>query len=107
MSDVRNNLFKMEKNLKKIMINVKKTVWTAVKKLLRKFVKVDRSQSALNAESGFINIAALNAVDFYFNLKRRKNEIFSTSLYEIDRILKDRQKPLILTDEKLTTVHET
>jgi hypothetical protein len=34
-------------------------------------------------------IALLSANRFYFNLKRKENEFFTTSLYEIDRILND------------------
>jgi hypothetical protein len=35
-------------------------------------------------------IALLSANGFHFNLKRKENEFFTTSLYEIDRILDDR-----------------
>jgi predicted aspartyl protease len=37
-----------------------------------------------------VDIAAISAVCTHFNLKRKENEAFTTSLYEIDRILEDR-----------------
>ena len=37
-----------------------------------------------------IDITYISATDFYFNLYRSENEVFQTSLYEIDRILEKR-----------------
>ena len=90
MSDVRNSLLKINFFFKKIIINVEKTARKAVKKLLSKFIKIYCNQPASSVESEFINIVIFNAVDFHFNLKRRKNEKFSINLYEIDRTLKNR-----------------
>jgi hypothetical protein len=53
-------------------------------------------------------IALLSANRFHFNLKRKENEFFTTSLYEINRILDDRylaeliqeQLPYIYKDYK-------
>jgi predicted aspartyl protease len=39
-----------------------------------------------------IDICAINATGFHYNLMRPENELFSTSLYEIDRILGSRQE---------------
>ena len=39
-----------------------------------------------------IDITYIDVTDFYFNLYRPENEVFQTSLYEIDRILKERAK---------------
>jgi transposase InsO family protein len=39
-----------------------------------------------------IDICAINAAGFHYNLMRPENELFSTSLYEIDRILDSRQE---------------
>ncbi len=34
-----------------------------------------------------VNIATISALGIYYNLRTDKNEVFSTSLYKIDRIL--------------------
>ena len=39
-----------------------------------------------------IDITHISTTDFHFNLYRPENEVFQTSLYEIDRILKERAK---------------
>jgi hypothetical protein len=36
-----------------------------------------------------VNIAAISAVGTYFHIRRKENEAFSTSIYEIDRILQE------------------
>ena len=38
-------------------------------------------------------IALISANAFHYTMKRQENEFFTTSLYEIDRILEDRQPP--------------
>ena len=38
-----------------------------------------------------VNIAQINAIAFKRNLRDKNHEYFQTSLYEIDRILKDRE----------------
>jgi hypothetical protein len=37
-----------------------------------------------------VNIAAISAVSTHFYMRREENEAFSTSIYEIDRILQER-----------------
>jgi predicted aspartyl protease len=41
-----------------------------------------------------IDIAHISATGFHFHLYRPENEIFQTSLYEIDRILEDREQSI-------------
>jgi hypothetical protein len=43
---------------------------------------------------------------FYYNLKRRTNELFSTSLYEIDYLIKNRLNLFLLIKKKLVYVPE-
>ena len=40
-----------------------------------------------------IDIAQISSTGFHFNLYRPENEVFQTSLYEIDRILEERGQP--------------
>jgi len=35
----------------------------------------------------------IGAIGFYRNLRKEGNTLFSTSLYEIDRIIKEKQAP--------------
>jgi hypothetical protein len=44
---------------------------------------------------------------FYYNLKRRTNELFSTSLYEIDRLIEDRLNFFSPIKKKLVYIPET
>jgi hypothetical protein len=37
-----------------------------------------------------VNIAAISAVDSHFQIRRKENKTFLTSIYEIDRILQER-----------------
>src|SRR6266550_8760840 len=41
-----------------------------------------------------VNIAAINAIVFYFNIYRRDNKVFITSLYEINYIITKREEEL-------------
>jgi hypothetical protein len=43
---------------------------------------------------------------FYYNLKRRTNELFSTSLYKIDRLIEDRLNFFSPTKEEFVHVSE-
>ena len=45
-----------------------------------------------------IDIAQISATGFHFHLYRPENEVFQTSIYEIDRIIQDREE--LLEDEK-------
>jgi len=41
-----------------------------------------------------VDITAISAIAFHFNMYRRDNEVFTTSLYEINRIIAKREKEL-------------
>jgi len=41
-----------------------------------------------------VDIAAISAIVFYFNMYRRDNEVFITSLYKINRIINEREEKL-------------
>jgi transposase InsO family protein len=41
-----------------------------------------------------IDIAAVSAIGFHYNLRVPENEAFTTSIYEIDRVLQDRQETI-------------
>jgi hypothetical protein len=45
-------------------------------------------------------------MSFYYNLKRRTNEFFSTSLYEIDRLIEDCLNLFLLIKEEFVHVPE-
>ena len=49
-----------------------------------------------------VDIAAISAIAFYFNIYRRDNEVFITSLYKINQIINKREeKPAKETNEEL------
>ena len=49
-----------------------------------------------------VDIAAISAIAFYFNIYRKDNKVFITSLYEIDRIITEREEEIAKeTDEEL------
>ena len=41
-----------------------------------------------------VDIAAISAIVFYFNIYRRDNKVFITSLYKINRIINKREEKL-------------
>src|SRR5882757_4189359 len=41
-----------------------------------------------------VDIAAISAIAFHFNIYRRDNEVFITSLYKINRIINKREEKL-------------
>src|SRR5258706_13415847 len=41
-----------------------------------------------------VNIAIISAIVFYFNIYRRDNKVFITSLYKINRIINKREEKL-------------
>ena len=47
-----------------------------------------------------VNIAIINTIIFYFNIYRRDNEVFITSLYEIDQIINKREEKLAEETDK-------
>ena len=46
-----------------------------------------------------IDIAAISAIGMHYNLRPQSNEAFTTSLYEIDRLINDRQAELAEIEE--------
>ena len=49
-----------------------------------------------------VDIAAISAIAFYFNIYRKDSEVFITSLYEINRIINKREEELAKeTNEEL------
>ena len=49
-----------------------------------------------------VDIAAISAIAFHFNMYRRDNKVFITSLYKINRIINEREeKPAKETDKEL------
>jgi len=49
-----------------------------------------------------VNITAISAIAFHFNIYRKDNKVFTTSLYKIDRIINKREEKLIKeTNKKL------
>jgi hypothetical protein len=53
-----------------------------------------------------LDIVIINAEGFYFNFYKNNNELFGTSLYEIDRLIDERQNLLVATEKKLAHVPE-
>jgi hypothetical protein len=47
-----------------------------------------------------VDIAAISAIVFHFNIYRRDNEVFITSLYEINRIINKREEELAKETDK-------
>ena len=41
-----------------------------------------------------VNIAEISAIAFYFNIYRKDNKVFITSLYKINRIINKREEKL-------------
>ena len=55
-----------------------------------------------SSNSSIVDIAAISAIAFYFNIYRKDNKVFITSLYKIDRIINKREEKLPKkTDEEL------
>jgi hypothetical protein len=90
--DIRQNLQKMEKELQRRDVNVETPP-------IKTKIKKTRYPSNLPP----INIAMIGAAGFHRNLQKKENVLFSTSLYEIDRIIEEKQAALKNeeTDEQL------
>jgi len=43
-----------------------------------------------------VDIAVISAIAFYFNIYRRDNKVFITSLYKINRIITKREEELVI-----------
>ena len=55
-----------------------------------------------SSDPSAVDIAAISAIGFYFNIYRKNNKVFITSLYEINRIISKREEELAKeTDEEL------
>ena len=50
--------------------------------------------SPLLRDSPTVDIAAISAIVFHFNIYRRDNKVFITSLYKINRIINEREEKL-------------
>ena len=49
-----------------------------------------------------VDIAIISTIGFYFNIYRKNNKVFITSLYKINRIISEREKELAKeTNEEL------
>jgi len=49
-----------------------------------------------------VHIAVINFIGFYFNIYQKNNKVFTTSLYEINYIINEREEKLTKeTDEEL------
>jgi hypothetical protein len=100
-TDTRNNLRKIEDNLKDILIKTFRPGVSTIKSILRKL-----APSIERCTRTGLDIAAIGAVGFYFNLRKKTNELFSTSLYEVDRLLENRRNSPPSTEEELAQVPE-
>ena len=56
----------------------------------------------LSCNPPIVDIAAISAIAFHFNMYRNDNKVFITSLYKINRIINNREERLAKeTDEEL------
>jgi hypothetical protein len=82
--DIRDQIQKMEDNLAGT-VRVKETPYK------KKPFPVNQSSTT---QQQTIDIAAISAIGIHYNLRVPSNEAFTTSIYEIDRILQERQETL-------------
>ena len=54
----------------------------------------------LPRNSPTVDIAAISAIAFHFNIYRKDNKVFITSLYKIDRIISKREETLAEETDK-------
>ena len=47
-----------------------------------------------------VDIAVISAIGFYFNIYRKNNKVFITSLYKINRIISEREEKLAKETDK-------
>ena len=86
---MRDNLQKMQQELKGVMTPVPQKPLKSCTPLLL-------------CDPPAVDIAAISAIAFHFNMYRKNNEVFTTSLYEINRIINEREEKLTEeTDEEL------
>jgi hypothetical protein len=86
----------MEDNLKGILVRTPRSGASSIKSILRRLAPPTERYIRTG-----LDIAAIGAVGFYFNLRKKINELFSTSLYEMDRLIEDRRQSLLFIEEKL------
>ena len=53
-----------------------------------------------SSDAPAVDIAAISAIAFYFNIYRKDNEVFITSLYEINRIINEREEEIAKETDK-------
>ena len=88
--DIRDDLRKMQKELKGV------TITPVPRKPLKLYTP------PLPRDSPAVDIAAISAIAFYFNIYRKDNKVFITSLYEINRIINKKEEGLVEeTNEEL------
>ena len=55
-----------------------------------------------SSDPSAVDIAIISAIEFYFNIYRKDNKVFITSLYKINRIISERKEKLAKeTNEEL------
>jgi hypothetical protein len=91
----------MEDNLKGLLVKTPRSGASTIKSILRKLAPPTE-----RCTRKALDIAAIGAVGFYFNLRKKTNELFSTSLYEVDRLIEDRRNFSPPTEEELAQVPE-
>jgi hypothetical protein len=90
----------MENNLKNTLVKTRQSETRTIKTILRKLASATRYLRA------GLDLAVIDTTGFHFNLKRKENELFSTSLYEVNRLIDERLNPPSPTEEELTHVPE-
>jgi hypothetical protein len=86
--DLQNGLRKMNEEFRKKIENVEPQQVKA---------KIRKNRYSFNLP--FINIAIINATGFHRNLQKEGNVTFNTSLYEIDRLIEEKQISTIVNEE--------
>jgi len=51
-------------------------------------------------DTPIVDIAAISAIGFHFNIYRKNNKVFTTSLYKINRIIAEREEGLVEETDK-------
>jgi hypothetical protein len=75
----------MEDNFKDILVKTLRPGVSFIKSILRRLAPPTEYYTRTD-----LDIAAIGAVGFYFNLRKKTNKFFSTSLYEVDRLIENR-----------------
>jgi hypothetical protein len=99
-TDAKESLRKIKDNLKNILVKTIQPDTKSIKSILRKLAPPTQYTRA------GLDIAVIGAIGFYYNFKRRTNELFSTSFYKIDRLIKDRLNLSSPIKKKLAYVPE-